>query len=116
MSAIASDVTPKAFAEQVCSKNLGSDLGRVRSKFVRDMLVGIQRSRSVNLTKIAKGLQEEIRLHATHKRLSRNLDDTELAEELADRLLMLGAAKVRRDTRLIVHMSSLNRKYSTLDA
>lgn len=105
-------MTPHGFAKVLCSGHFGSDLGRVGFKFVRDMLVGIQRTRSVNLTDIAKGLNENIRLHATHKRLSRNLDDPELAASLSDRLLRIGAKGVRRDTRLIVHMYELNKKYA----
>ncbi|MGI9272597.1 MAG: hypothetical protein ACR2QT_12535 [Woeseiaceae bacterium] len=105
-------VTPDRFAKVLCSEVFGSDLGRVGFKFVRDMLVGIQRTRSVNLTDIAKGLNEDIRLHATHKRLSRNLDDPELAASLSDRLLRMGAEGVRRNTRLIVHLYELNKKYA----
>lgn len=104
--------TPQGFAKLLCSERFGPELGRVGFKFVRDMLVGIQRTRSVNLTDIAKGLNENIRLHATHKRLSRNLDDPDLAVNLSDRLLQLGASTVRRDTRLIVHMYELNKKYA----
>lgn len=53
---------------------LSDGLGNVSSKFVRDMLVvGTHRSRSVNLTGIAGALGEGIEMHASHKRLSRNL-------------------------------------------
>jgi len=100
------------FAELLCSDRFGADLGMVGYKFVRSMLVGIHRTRSINLTRIAKGLNENIRLHATHKRLSRNLDDPALAASLSDRLLKLGAARVRPDTRLIVHVYELNKKYA----
>ena len=72
-------MTPDDFARLLCSEDLGGDLGRVGYKFVRDMLIGMQRTRSVNLTDIAKSLNENIRLHATHKRLSRNLDNPALA-------------------------------------
>ena len=112
MKRIEHNLTPNSFAKLLCSEGLGPDLGRVGYKFVRDMLVGIRRTRSVNLTDIAKGLQEDIRLHATHKRLSRNLDNPALAAGLSDRLLKLGAASVRRDTRLIVHLYELNKKYA----
>ena len=104
--------TADGFARDLCSQNLGADMGRVGFKFVRNMLVGIKRARSVNLTDIAKGLQENIRLHATHKRLSRNLDNPALAASLSDRLLKLGAAGVSSDTRLIVHLYELNKKYA----
>jgi hypothetical protein len=105
-------LTPGEFAEFLCSDNLGADLGRVDYKFVRDMLVGIHRARSVNLTDVAKGLNENINLHATHKRLSRNLDNPALTENLLNRLLKLGARKVRADTRLIVHLYELNKRYA----
>ena len=106
------NLTQNGFAKLLCSQDLGADVGRVGFKFVRDMLIGILRSRSVNLTDIAKGLQEDIRLHATHKRLSRNLDNPALAVSLSDHLLKLGAANVRSDTRLIVHLYELNKKYA----
>ncbi len=112
MNRMRQNLTPDEFAKLLCSEQLGSDLGRVGYKFVRDMLVGIHDTRSVNLTDIAKGLNEHIRLHATHKRLSRNLHSPALAASLSDRLLKLGAARVRPDTRLIVHMYELNKKYA----
>ena len=34
-------LAPEGFAQFLCSDELGSDLGRVGYKFVRDMLVGI---------------------------------------------------------------------------
>ena len=47
-------MTTHGFAKILCSGRLfGGDLGRVGFKFIRDMLVGIQRTRSVNLTDIA---------------------------------------------------------------
>jgi hypothetical protein len=100
------------FADLLCSDRFGTGLGRVGFKFVRSMLVGIHRTRSVNLTNVAKGLNENIRLHATHKRLSRNLDDPGLTTSLSDRLLKLGARRVGRNTRLIVHVYELNKKYA----
>lgn len=100
------------FSERLCSKQLGADLGKVGTKFVHNMLEGIHRTRSVNLTEIAKGLSENIRLHATHKRLSRNLDNPLLAKRLSERLLKLGAATVKDDTRLFVHTYELNKKYA----
>ena len=105
-------LSPDEFAKRLCSEQLGPELGRVGFKFIRDMLVGIDRAQSVNLTNITKVLCEGIRPHATHKRLSRNLDNSELSQNLSDRLLKLGAAQVGKDTRLIVHMYELNKKYA----
>jgi hypothetical protein len=105
-------IPPDEFAKTLCSEQLGPDLGRVGFKFIRDMLVGIDRAQSVNLTDITNALCEGIRPHATHKRLSRNLDNPELSQNFSDRLLKLGAAQVGKDTRLIVHMYELNKKYA----
>ncbi len=100
------------FAEYLCADDLGPELGKVGTKFIRNMLHGISSSRSVNLTDISQALDEKISLHATHKRLSRNLEDPQLAANLADRLLRLGAEKVGLDTRLIIHLYELNKKYA----
>lgn len=100
------------FAESLCSDDLGAELGKVGKKFIHGVLQGISRSRSVNLTEISKALDEKISLHATHKRLSRNLEDPELSTNLADRLLRLGAEKVGPDTRLIIHLYELNKEYA----
>lgn len=106
------NMTLEDFAKRLCDVTHGYDLGRVEYKFILNMLTGIHRSRSVNLTNIAKGLAEPIRLHATHKRLSRNLDNPALTESLSERLLRLGAENVGPDTPLIVHIYELNKKYA----
>ena len=100
------------FAIALCADSLWEPLGKVERKFVQSMLLGINRSRSVNLTEIAKGLEENIKLHATHKRLSRNLYDVELTHNLSKRLLKLGGSRVGENTRLIVHVYELKKKFA----
>ena len=92
---------------------MADSVGRVGYKFLADMLEGIQKTRSVNLTTIARGLNESIRLHATHKRLSRNLDDAEILSAFSRAVLSRGASYVKSDTRLIVTMHDLNKKYAS---
>ncbi len=100
------------FADRLCADSLAQPLGKVERKFVHSMLKGISVSRSVNLTEIARGLDESISLHATHKRLSRNLYDVELVNNISDRLLKIGSEKVSGQTRLIVHLSELHKKFA----
>ncbi len=100
------------FARILCSQVPGANLGRVSYKFVCNMLTGIRLTKSVNLTSVARGLNEKIRLHATHKRLSRNLDDLMLTENLGFGLLKIGAKNVNLNTRLIVHTYELHKKYA----
>jgi hypothetical protein len=81
---------------------LSDGLGKRPAKFVQDMIIGIYRARSVNLTEITAVLGEDISQHATHKRLSRNLTREDLVFTLSDRLLKYSAGAVTPDTRLIV--------------
>ena len=100
------------FADRLCADSLAKPLGKVDRKFVQSMLKGISVSRSLNLTEIARGLEENISLHATHKRLSRNLYDEALVENISTRLLRLGSERVGPNTRLIVHVSELHKKFA----
>ena len=103
----------REFFDSLYENHMGDRIGRVGYKFLVDMLDGIHQTRSVNLTTIARGLNEKIRLHATHKRLSRNLDDEDILNVLSNALLHKGAATVQADTKLIITMHDLNKKYAS---
>ncbi len=91
---------------------LSAGLGRRPARFLRDMVTGMYRSGSVHLTEIASALDEDIHLHATHKRLSRNLAREQLAPWVADRLLEQAALAVKADTRLIICSYGLHKRYA----
>jgi hypothetical protein len=82
------------------------------AKFLRDMVVGIHSARSVNLTEIAAVLCEDINLHATQKRLSRNLIQKELTDIVTNRVLELSAGYVKESTTLVVISHSLEKPRS----
>ena len=105
--------TIRDFFDCIHKDYMDGSVGKVGYKFLADMLDGIQKTRSVNLTTIARGLNESIRLHATHKRLSRNLDDAEILSAFSSAVLSRGASHVKSDTRLIVTMHELNKKYAS---
>ena len=105
--------TIRDFFDCIHKDYMDGSVGKVGYKFLADMLDGIQKTRSVNLTTIARGLSESIRLHATHKRLSRNLDDEEILSAFSSAVLSRGASNVKSDTRLIVTMHELNKKYAS---
>lgn len=88
-------------------------LGKVPARLVQDLVIGIHKSRSVNLTAISKALEEDIELHATHKRLSRNLArGSQLIEPIADQILTMGARLVHADTPIVVYRRSLKKRYA----
>jgi hypothetical protein len=94
------------------ARDLAFGLGKVSAKFVEDALVGIYLAKSVNLTEVAHALDENIAIHATQKRLSRNLGQPELGRLIAIRLLTFAARRVRQDTLLAVHVRDLKKRYA----
>jgi hypothetical protein len=92
--------------------DLTGELGKVPAKFVEDAVTGIHRAGSVNLTEVARALEEPIAIHATQKRLSRNLARTDVREVVHGRLLGLAARRIRQDTPLFVHVRDLKKQYA----
>ncbi len=64
------------------------------------------------MTEIASSLDEPISLHATHKRLSRNLGDSSMGEKIEKRLLNCGASHISQKTLIIIDPADLRKKYA----
>jgi len=94
------------------SDRLAAGLGKVSKRFVRDVVVGMLRSRSVKIWDIAAALDRPVRIHATHKRLSRNLARQGLADTVSHNLLGITARRVKQETPLVVHVYPLQKKYA----
>ncbi len=91
---------------------LCTSMGKAPSRFVEESIFGLSASGSVRLTEIARSLEEDIPLHATHKRLSRNLADKVLAPNIEEKVLQLGAQRITEKTLLIVDPTDLQKKYA----
>lgn len=91
---------------------LTAGLGKVASRFVEDMLLGMLISGSVRLTEIARALGESIPTHATHKRLSRNLGNVHVGDVVAGNLLAEGAQVVRDDVLLVIDLFEVVKPYA----
>ncbi len=94
------------------SGELCRGFGKPQSRFVEEMLFGLSSSGSVRLTEIARSLDEPISLHATHKRLSRNLGKSSLGTKIEQRLLDFGAKHISQKTLLIIDPTDLRKKYA----
>jgi len=70
------------FSGDVCD-----GLGKVASRFVCEMVYGIQASQSVLLSEVARGLEESISVKKTHGRLVRQLYREGLGEMVQRNLL-----------------------------
>ena len=94
------------------SAGLSAGLGKVARRFVEDMLFGMLASGSVRLTEIARALGESIPMHATHKRLSRNLGNVRVGNVVASNLLAEGARVVRDDALLVIDLFEIVKPYA----
>lgn len=89
------------------SGELSEGLPKVARRLVAEALYGIQASQSVVLTKMARTLEETIKVKKTEERLSRQLSREGLAEQVEVNLLRVAASRVGRDTLLILDPSDL---------
>jgi len=94
------------------SGELCKGMGTVVSRFFEEAVFGISSSGSVRLTEIGRALEEKIPLHATHKRLSRNLADQSLEHNIGSNVLKLGSKRIKENTLLIVDPSDIQKKYA----
>jgi hypothetical protein len=106
--------------EQLCKgedfesfiEEISTGLGKVSTRFVKEFILGILQSRSLKLTDISRFLQEDISLHATQKRLSRNLGDPEIALSVGRKILELAGRKIRKNSLILIHPIKLRKKYA----
>jgi hypothetical protein len=94
------------------SLELCEGLTKPLTKFVSQMLFGIQSSQDVKLSNIARSLQEEMALIRTEKRLSRNLKSAELEKELTPQLVRMGSPRVQPNTVLALDLSDIRKEYA----
>ena len=87
-------------------------LGKVTSRFVEEMIYGIQARGSVRLSEVARALDEKITLKKVVDRLSRNLDSPGLSSRISASVEQEGLLRIRKDTLLIVDPSDLTKKYA----
>jgi len=102
------------FREKVSAiiSELCDGLGCVDARFVEEAVYGIAQSGSVRLTAISHVLKEDIPIHATHKRLSRNLGHKAVGEVLLSNLLARGVEQLKDDSLLVLNTMEVEKKYA----
>jgi len=88
---------------QIFSNSISEGLNKTARRFVEDALVGISLGGSLRLTEISRALMEDIPLHATHKRLSRNLANPAISDVLSANLLQAGALQIQQDPPMMLY-------------
>jgi hypothetical protein len=94
------------------SQKLSSDFKKPLRKFLVQMLYGIQASKDVKLSNIARSLNEEIALIKTETRLSRNLGRMDLTEQINKSLIADGGKRIKGETVIALDLSDLDKRYA----
>jgi len=81
-------------------------------KWMIQMLYGIQASKDVKLSNIARSLNEEIPLIKTENRLSRNLGRMDLTERINRNLIAEGGKRIKEETVIALDLSDLDKRYA----
>jgi hypothetical protein len=83
-----------------------------KRRLVKEMLYGMQASKDVKLSNIARTLKEDQSLIKTEDRLSRNLDDQDLTDAINHEIGRLGVSKVTEDMVIAIDPGDLRKKYA----
>jgi hypothetical protein len=91
---------------------VSGDFKKPLRKFLVQMLYGIQASKDVKLSNIARSLNEEIALIKTENRLSRNLGRMDLTERINRNLMAEGGKRIKQETVIALDLSDLDKRYA----
>jgi hypothetical protein len=94
------------------SHKLSGDFKKPTRKWLIQMLYGIQASKDVKLSNIARSLNEGIPLIKTETRLSRNLGRVDLTESINGRLIAEGSKRIGQETVIALDLSDLDKPYA----
>jgi hypothetical protein len=91
---------------------ISREFKKPKKRLIKEMLYGIQASKDVKLSNIARTLREDQSLIKTEDRLSRNLDDEDFTEGMNEEICRLGASKVTEDMVIGIDPGDLRKKYA----
>jgi len=91
---------------------LSKGLSLPKQRLVKQMIYGIQASKDVKLSNISRALQEDIPLIKTEDRLSRNLDDIDLTNQINDTIMRLGNDKVTDEMVIAIDPGDIMKPYA----
>jgi hypothetical protein len=91
---------------------LTEGMDKVKRRFVAEMLYGIQASKDIKVSEVARSLGEEIRLIKTENRLCRNLADEDLTDRINRWTAWEGSGAVGEDTVLALDLGDVRKSYA----
>lgn len=83
-----------------------------KQRLIKEILYGVQASKDVKLSNIARTLKEDQALIKTEDRLSRNLDDEDFTDKINDEICRLASSKVTDDMVIAIDPGDIRKKYA----
>ncbi len=87
-------------------------LTKPKKKFISQMLFGIQASRDIKLSNIARSLSEDIKLIKTENRLSRNAQGEDLTVRFNEDIIKKAAKRILPDTVIALDLSDIHKPFA----
>lgn len=94
------------------SQSITRGLTKPKKKFIHQMLFGIQASRDIKLSNIARSLSEEIKLIKTENRLSRNAQGEDLTVCFNESIIKRAAKRILPDTVIALDLSDIHKPFA----
>jgi hypothetical protein len=94
------------------SHKISGEFKKPTRKLIVQMLYGIQASKDVKLSNIARSLNEDIPLIKTENRLSRNLGRMGLADRINKSLITEGGKRIQKETVIALDLSDVDKPYA----
>jgi hypothetical protein len=83
-----------------------------KHRLIKEMLYGIQASKDVKLSNVARTLREKQSLIKTEDRLSRNLDDYDFTDGINHEICRLAAPKITDDMVIAIDPGDIRKRYA----
>jgi len=94
------------------AKIITQGFSRPKKKFVHQMLFGIQASRDIKLSNIARSLSEDIKLIKTENRLSRNAQSIDLTSQMNKDIIKRAAKRILPNTVIALDLSDIHKPFA----
>lgn len=94
------------------SQIITEGLTKPKKKFISQMLFGIQASRDIKLSNIARSLSEDIKLIKTENRLSRNTQSQDLTMRFNKDIIKRASKRVLPDTVIALDLSDIHKPFA----
>ncbi len=91
---------------------ISKGLGKIQSRLIKEMIYGIQASKDVKISNVARSLQEDIALIKTEDRLCPNLSAGDFSSHINEQIIRLGDDKITEEMVIAIDPGDIMKPYA----